>query len=41
MSEISASEDHITFKALEIEPDHIENFVDENMKLMIFLWPIK
>ena len=41
MSEISASEDHITFKALEIEPDHIENFVDENMKLMMLLWPIK
>ena len=40
MLEISGSEDHMTFKALEIEPDHVENFVDENMKSMMLLWPI-
>jgi len=40
MLEISGSEDHMTFKAYEIVPDHIENFVNENMKSMMLLWPI-
>ena len=40
MLEISGSEDHMIFKASEIKPDHVENFVDENMKSMMLLWPI-